>query len=81
MLFTHCDEDVAHDRDYAEDWYNNGMLDQMELPEIRGDRIFLFKGKNGQGGTATTHEQLTQWVNSMVPPSNEYAQLKQIDYA
>ena len=57
------------------------MLDEMGLPEIRGNRIFLFKGVNGQGGAATTHEEITQWVSSVLPPPSEHARLKEIDYA
>ena len=47
---------------YAEEWYNDGMLEGMGLPEIRGDRILLFKARDGQGGAATTHEELSQWI-------------------
>ena len=80
IIFTHCDEDMSIDQPYAEEWYNDGMLDHVNLPEIRGNRIFLFKGENGQGGAATTPEQLAQWVNSMLPPPSAYARLKKIDY-
>ena len=47
---------------YAEEWYNDGMLEGMGLPEIRGNRILLFKARDGQGGAATTHEELSQWI-------------------
>ena len=81
LVFTHCDEDAQLDVEYAEEWYNDGMLDQMGLPEIRGNRIFLFKGENGQGGARTTPEEITQWVSSVLPPPSAYARLKPIDYA
>ena len=54
IVFTHCDEDAVLNVAYAEEWYNDGMLEQMGLPEIRGNRIFLFKGESGQGGARTT---------------------------
>ena len=81
IVFTHCDEDAALDVAYAEEWYNDGMLEQMGLPEIRGNRIFLFKGESGQGGARTTPEEITQWVNSLLPAPSAYARLKEIDYS
>ena len=50
----------------------------MDKPEIEDDQIFLFKKENGEGGAATTHEELTQWVISKLPPPSAYAWLRKI---
>ena len=64
------------------EWYNEGMLENTGLPEITPDRIFCFRGKNGQGGAATTHEELSAWVTSKLPRTEaDKARIKNIDYA
>ena len=63
------------DTAYAKDWYEIGMTDNDGLPEIPEDRIFLFKGKSGNGGELTTHEEITQWITSKLPPPEKEAQV------
>ena len=47
------------DIEYAQEWYATGMTNNEGLPEITNNRIFLFKGKKGQGGEMTTTEEIT----------------------
>ena len=46
------------DINYAQKWYSEGMTNNEGLPAIPNNRIFLFKGKNGQGGEMTTTEEI-----------------------
>ena len=62
LVFTHCDQDKELDVDYAQEWYTMGMTNNEGLPEIPNNRIFLFKGKTGQGGEMTTTEEITTWI-------------------
>ena len=66
--------------EYAAGWYNEGMVGNEGLPEIPGHRIFLFKGKSGQGGDMTTHEEISQWITTMLPPPAEAAKIKKVVY-
>ena len=50
------------------------------MPEITGDRIFLFKGRDGQGGAETTHEELKNWITSKLPPIEKRAGVNNVDY-
>ena len=82
LIFTHCDQDDEFNEEYGVEWYNDGMLENTGLPEITPDRIFCFRGKNGQGGAATTHEELSAWVTSKLPRTEaDKARIKNIDYA
>lgn len=56
------------------------MLDDTDGPEINGDRIFLFKGRDGQGGDETTHEEIKNWITSRLPPVEERADVINVDY-
>ena len=56
------------------------MLDDTDGPEINGDRIFLFKGRDGQGGNETTHEEIKNWIISKLPPVEERADVINVDY-
>ena len=66
--------------EYATEWYNDGMIGNEGLPTIPGNRIFLFKGKRGQGGDMTAHEEISQFVNSMLPPPIAAAKIKKVVY-
>ena len=67
------------DVEYAQEWYNMGMTSDPDLPTMSGDRIFLFKGKSGQGGAETTHDEIKNWIKSKVPPVRERAAVKKVD--
>ena len=41
------------------------------MPEVAKERIFLFKGEDGQGGTATTHNELADFIRSIIPAKEE----------
>ena len=56
------------------------MIDDADLPEMTADRIFLFRGKDGQGGAETTHEELKNWITSKLPPIEGRAEVKNVDY-
>ena len=56
------------DIEYAQEWYATGMTNNEGLPEITSNRIFLFKGKKGQGGEMTTTEEITKWIRGNLPP-------------
>ena len=56
------------DINYAQDWYSEGMTNNEGLPAISNDRIFLFKGKQGQGGEMTTTEEIENWIYAKLPP-------------
>ena len=58
LIFTHCDQDQEMDINYAQEWYSIGMTNNEGLPAIPNERIFLFKGKNGQGGVMTTTDEI-----------------------
>ena len=49
------------------------MLDDTDGPEMSTDRIFLFRGRDGQAGTETTHEEIKNWISSKLPPVEERA--------
>ena len=66
--------------EYAQKWYSEGMANNEGLPQIPSNRKFLFKGKNGQGGQMTTHEDITRWIMEMLPPPEKEAAVKEIDY-
>ena len=68
------------DINYAQDWYSEGMTNNEGLPAISNDRIFLFKGKKGQGGEMTTNEEITGWISSNLPPREKEAEVKEVDY-
>ena len=68
------------DIEYAQEWYTTGMTNNEGLPEIPNDRIYLFKGKNGQGGEMTTHEEITAWISSNLPPREKEAEVIELDY-
>ena len=81
LIFTHCDQDDEFNEEYGVEWYNDGMLENTGLPEITQDRIFCFRAKNGQGGPATTHEELSSWVASKLPQTEaDKPSVKEIDY-
>ena len=56
------------DISYAQEWYSIGMTNNEGLPEIPNNRIFLFKGKNGQGGEMTTTDEIQNWIFNNLPP-------------
>ena len=68
------------DVEYAGEWYNMGMTSDPGLPEMPGDRIFLFRGKSGQGGEETTHDEIKNWITSKLPPVQQRAAVKKVDY-
>ena len=80
LIFTHKDQDNEMDEAYAKDWYEIGMTDNEGLPEIPEDRIFLFKGKNDNQGEMTTHEEITTWITSKLPPPEKEAEVKEVNY-
>ena len=48
LIFTHCDQDTLFDLDHAHTWYQKGLVhDNLGMPDISKERIFLFKGKDG----------------------------------
>ena len=51
------------------------------MPAVAKERIFLFKGEDGQGGTATTHNELVDFIRSIIPAKEEQARLAQVDFA
>ena len=51
------------------------------MPYVAKERIFLFKGKDGQGGPATTHKELIDFIASMIPRKEGQARLAQVDFA
>ena len=56
------------DIEYAAEWYTTGMTNNEGLPDIPSDRIFLFRGKSGQGGEMTTHEEIETWIYDKLAP-------------
>ena len=54
--------------EYAQSWYAEGMTNNEGLPEIPKNRIFLFRGKKGQGGEMTTTEEIETWIYDKLPP-------------
>ena len=56
------------------------MLNDADLPVMTGDRIFLFKGRDGQGGAETTHEEIKYWITSKLPPIEERASVINFDW-
>ena len=82
LIFTHCDQDDEFNEEYGVEWYIDGMLENTGLPEITQDRIFCFRAKDGQGGAATTKEELSAFITSMLPQEEQdKAMIKNIDYA
>ena len=76
LVFTHCDESLWFDKDYAHEWYSEGIQhDNLGMPSIAKERIFLFKGKDGQGGPMTTHNELVNFIQSIIPRKEEQARL------
>ena len=55
------------------------MLDDTDGPEMSSDRIFLFKGRAGQGGEETTHEEIKNWITSKLPPVEARADVINVD--
>lgn len=76
LVFTFCDQVNEFDKSDAEEWYNEG-LNMTDLPKMTQERIFLFRGKDGQGGQMTTHSELARWVKSMLPKSEQNSRVKQ----
>lgn len=63
------------------EWYNPGLIEGIEeMPELSQDRIFLFKAVDGQGGAATTNEEITSWIQSMLPPLEHATHAKEFKY-
>ena len=58
------------DIEYAQEWYTTGMTHNGGLLAIPNNRIFLFKGKNGQGGEMTTTEEISAWISGNLPHQN-----------
>ena len=56
------------DHAYAANWYDLLRKNEASLPTITQDRIFLFKGKDGPNGKATTTDEYHMWIESMLPP-------------
>ena len=55
LVFTFGDQDVDFDKDYAMEWYDPGLIEGIDgMPTMPKERIFLFRGKSGAGGTETT---------------------------
>ena len=80
LVFTYCDQDTEFDRDYAHEWFHEGIkIKEIGMPEIAKDRIFLFKGQDGQGGSKTTHEELSSWIKSIIVPE-QAATIQAINY-
>ena len=52
---------------YATEWYDDLRKNETSLPTITQDRIFLFKGKDGPNGPATTTDEFHRWIESMLP--------------
>ena len=51
------------------------------MPTVAMERIFLFKGIDGQGGPMTTHNEIVDFIQSILPRKEGYARLAQIDFA
>ena len=68
------------DKEFALEWYNEGLLSDPELPTFDESRVFLYRGKGGQGGTETTHDEIKQWIVSKMPPVEKRAEVKPVDY-
>ena len=68
------------DIEYAQEWYTTGMTHNEGLLEIPNNRIFLFKGKKGQGGEMTTTEEIRAWISGNLPPREKEAEVKEVDY-
>ena len=50
------------------EWYDPGLIGGMEgVPKMPPERVFLFRGKDGPAGQATTTAEVTSWVLDMVP--------------
>ena len=68
LVFTCCDQSTWFDKDYAHMWYSEGIdHDDLGMPAISKERIFLFKGADGQGGSMTTHNELMDFIQSIIP--------------
>ena len=55
------------------------MHENLGMPEVSKDRIFLFKGKDGQGGLSTPHAEIKSWVKNLIVPE-QAAQIQRLDY-
>ena len=59
------------DHAYAAEWYDELRENEASLPTLTQDRIFLFKGKDGPKGPATTKDDIHMWIESMLPPPGQ----------
>ena len=76
LVFTHCDASKDINVDYVYEWFTEGIkLDDLGMPTVTKERIFLFKGKDGQGGPMTTHNELVNFIQSIIPRKEEQARL------
>ena len=51
------------------------------MPTVAEERIFLFRGKDGQGGPMTTHNEIVAFIQSIMPRKEKEARLKPVDFA
>ena len=63
LVFTCCDQSLWFDKEYARKWYHEGIdHDDLGMPAVADERILLFNGEDGQGGTKTTHNELVEFI-------------------
>ena len=82
VIFTFIEDDPEDwDVDFAMEWLEE-MFNHVEMPCPERRNIFLFKGKDKNGVTATPSEELAAWVRSTIPPEAEQAKIcESFDYA
>ena len=72
LVFTCCDQSLWFDKDYAHKWYHEGIdHDDLGMPAVAKERIFLFKGVDGQVGDMTTHNELVDFIQGIIPKKEE----------
>ena len=68
VIFTYIEDDPEDwDLDFAMEWITE-IFDRAEMPCPARGNIFLFKGKDKNGVTATSSEEIAAWVGSIIPP-------------
>ena len=68
LVFTFCDESRWFDKDYAQEWYTEGIEHGgLGMPTVAEERIFLFRGVEGQGGKMTKHNEIVAFIKSIIP--------------
>ena len=82
VIFTFIEENAEDwNMDFATEWLEE-MFSHVEMPCPARSNIFLFKGKDKNGVTATPSEELAAWVRSTIPPEAEQAKIcESFDYA